>query len=361
MDALIVKIAEQSGLKHMLSFLKLRKKTPLILSAEKHGMNKGYVEKGVLDIMNRLRRGGFEAYLVGGCVRDILLGKKPKDFDVVTDARPNQIKRLYRRCYLIGRRFRLAHVYISRDRFVEVSTFRAVIDTEPGQENGFAENNIFGTMDQDVLRRDFTVNSLYFNSADSSLVDYTGGLRDIRKKILRSIGDPERRYREDPVRMIRAARFSAQLSFSLSRQDLKAALACAPLIAEANSSRLLEELYKILRCSASARTFVNLNHFHLLKHWLPELASDKQLNRLVPRLEVLDRLRAREVEIPNFMLITAAFYDLFRDAIYENTDAPVFQDAFVLLGQRFTPLMVRLRVPRKDWDRIRNKIGRAHV
>jgi poly(A) polymerase len=193
----------------------LKKKQITIVPQNKHAMSRNLIERSVLDIMGRLRRSGFQVYLVGGCVRDILLGKKPKDFDIVTNARPQQIKRLFRRCFLIGRRFRLAHVYISHDRFVEVATFRAAVDPEQAAGEGrFAANNVYGTIEEDALRRDFTVNGLYYNSADGSIVDYGGGLDDLKKKTIRSVGDPMVRYREDPVRIIRAARFCAQIGFS---------------------------------------------------------------------------------------------------------------------------------------------------
>jgi len=148
-------------------------------------MKPSKVDIDALKIMERLRKSGFDAYLVGGCVRDILLGKKVKDFDVVTNARPGQIKRMFKRCYIVGKRFHLAHVYYSSSQFVEVATFRAMADSDEERVRKFGKNNVFGTIEEDALRRDFTVNALYFNSADSSIIDYTGGFRDLRKKVLR--------------------------------------------------------------------------------------------------------------------------------------------------------------------------------
>jgi poly(A) polymerase len=340
-------------MKLSLPFLKKKKTT--IVPQNKHTMSRNLIEGSVLDIMSRLRRSGFQAYLVGGCVRDILLGKKPKDFDVVTNARPQQIKRLFRRCFLIGRRFRLAHVYISHDRFVEVATFRAAADPEQAAGEGrFAANNVYGTIEEDALRRDFTVNGLYYNSADGSIVDYCGGFDDLKKKLIRSVGDPMARYKEDPVRMIRAARFCAQLGFHASKADFKAAVACAPLITQANAHRMLEELYKILRCGASAGTIKNLQEFRILPHWLREIDPDKYPG-LLPRLAVLDHRRAAGEEVPIAVLLTTLLYDLFADAI---GDLRGFQDSFNAIHQRFNELVTGLRIPRKEWDAMCNLVAR---
>ncbi len=331
------------------------KKYPILVPRDSHAMNRREVERNVLDILNRLLHGGYQAHLVGGCVRDILLGRKPKDFDIVTDARPQQIKRLFRRCFLIGRRFRLAHVYISHDRFVEVATFRAAVDPEQAAEGGFAANNVYGTIEEDALRRDFTVNALYYNGADSSIIDYTGGLKDLKSGVLRSIGDPAARFSEDPVRIIRAARFCAQLDFTPSRKDLKAARACAPLIKNANDHRMLEELYKILRCGASAGTFENLGRFGILDYWLAELVSGDYRRDLLRRLAALDARRRRGMEIPAAVLLTALMYDVFNQ---ELGDRSSYQDAFAILHQRFTGLATGLRIPRREWDAVCNIVAR---
>ncbi len=332
-----------------------RKKYPIIVPQTRHTMSRKLVERNVLDIMHRLKSNGFDAFLVGGCLRDILLNKKPKDFDIVTNARPQQIKRLFRRCFLIGRRFRLAHVYISHDRFVEVATFRAAVDPEEvAGEGRFAANNVYGTIEDDALRRDFTVNGLYYDSTDGSIHDYCGGMEDLKKKTIRSIGDPVKRFAEDPVRIIRAARFCAQLGFTLSRNDFKAAIASAHLINQANAHRMLEELYKILRCGASAGTIENLKNFRILRHWLPELDPDRRRG-LLPRLSAIDRRRADGEEIPVAILLTALLYDLFEEAMGERRG---FQDVFTMMHQRFNELVTRLRIPRREWDAISNLVAR---
>jgi poly(A) polymerase len=316
------------------------------------------MDKGVLDILYRLKRNGYKAYLVGGSVRDILLGKKPKDFDIATDARPRQIKRLFHRCFLIGRRFRLAHVYITRDRFVEVATFRAEADPERAAEDRFAANNVFGTIEEDAKRRDFTVNALYYNIADFSIVDYTGGLDDISKKVIRSIGDPDRRYQEDPVRMVRAARFCAQLGFNLSRHDHKAAQNCAHLIKGANAHRMLDELYKILKCGSSAQTVRNMLDYGLIGEWLPELLRHGLTESLIKRLEIIDNCRIKGEEFQNNVLLSALFYDLFAEAL-DNKKS--FQDIYNTLRDNFQETISRLHVPRAEWDRMRNTIARQAI
>ncbi len=334
-----------------------KKKLPVTVPKERHAMSRNLVDRNVHDIMGRLRGNGFDAYLVGGCVRDILLGKTPKDFDIVTNARPQQIKRLFRRCFLIGRRFRLAHVYISHDRFVEVATFRAAVDPEQVADEGqgrFAANNVYGSIEEDAQRRDFTVNGLYFNSANGSIVDYCGGLEDLKTKTLRSVGDPMVRFKEDPVRIIRAARFCAQLGLKPAKRDMKAALASAPLIAQANAHRMLEELFKILRCAASAGTFENLEKFGILRHWIPEIDLGRHPG-LQSRLAVVDRRRAAGEEIPVAVLLAVLFNDLFAEAMGDKRG---FQDAFNVMHQRFNDLVIRLKIPRREWDAISNLVAR---
>ena len=335
-----------------------RKKYPIIIRPDRHAMSLDLIDKSVLDIMNRLRRHGFQACLVGGCVRDILLGKKPKDFDIATNARPQQIKRLFRRCYLIGRRFRLAHVYISSDRFVEVATFRAAVHPDQAQTGRYAANNVYGTIEEDALRRDFTVNALYYDRADSTIIDYTGGLRDLKKKIVRSIGDPLTRFAEDPVRIIRAARFCAQLGFRTSGPDFKAALDCSSLIKEANSHRLLEELYKILRCGASAETIINLKKLRILQFWIPEITAERHESRLRRRLGALDLRRKRGVEIPNAVLVTTLLFDLFYEAMDTAAARGGFQQLFIALNGYFREMAARICLPRREWEAVCNIAAR---
>ncbi len=347
-------------MKFIPSFFKIKtgRKYPVIVPSGTHPMERRLIERGVLDILFRLRKNGYESYLVGGCVRDILLGMTPKDFDIVTDAHPRQIKRLFSRCYLIGKRFRLAHVYISADRFIEVATFRAAAVSMVSHGKAFQNNNVFGTIEEDVMRRDFTINALYYNSADSSIVDYTGGLADINRKILRSIGDPAERFKEDPVRIIRAARFSARFGFRLSKNDYSAAVAGAELIKDANGNRLLEELYKILKCGASAGSIVKLHRFGVLKYWLPELDEKGVTIHIRERLGVIDRMRLAGEDVPVGVLITALFYDLFNTLTESSMINAGSHDVFMKAREIFTPVATRLHLPRKESDRVCNIVSR---
>ena len=190
-----------------------RKRKAKVIKRAKHSISRQHIDRGALKILYRLKDADHQAYLVGGCVRDLLLGKQPKDFDVVTEARPQQVKRLFSHAYIIGRRFRLVHVYTSRQEFIEVSTFRSGqpefhdSDTEHAM---IRQDNQFGTIEEDVWRRDFTINAMYYNIENFAIVDYTGGYQDIQDKIIRIIGDPVARFHEDPVRMLRALRFAAK-------------------------------------------------------------------------------------------------------------------------------------------------------
>ncbi|HPS59463.1 MAG TPA: polynucleotide adenylyltransferase PcnB [Spirochaetota bacterium] len=345
-------------MKRIKSLITRKGKFPVVLPQREHPIDNKQIERGVIDIMYRLKKNGYKAYLVGGCVRDILLGMPPKDFDIVTDAHPRQIKRLFARCFLIGSRFRLAHVYIAADRFIEVATFRAAVDPTETDDKEKKNYNTFGTIEEDAFRRDFTINSLYYNYADSTIMDYTGGLSDIKKKVLRSIGDPAVRFREDPVRIIRAARFCARFGFRLSKNDYKDAVANASRVAEANANRLLEELYKILRCGASAASFKYMDRFGVLPHWIPEVDKARHNHKLIARLESLDKRRLAGAEIPTSVLITLLFYDIFSDLDNKSETVRGSHESFIAARNIFHPIAMRLRLPRKETDRVLNIVTR---
>lgn len=220
---------------------------PLRVSRERHHLARGAISQGALKTCDGLREAGFAAYVVGGAVRDLLLGIEPKDFDVATDARPEQVKPLFRRALLIGRRFRLVHVMVGQET-VEVSTFRAA-DPETAEKNEHGRvlrDNVFGSQEEDARRRDFTVNALYFDPATEEIVDYHGGLADLRKRVLRMIGDPETRFREDPVRMLRAVRLGAKLGLTLDPATRAPIRELAPLLEMVPPARLFDEMLKLL-------------------------------------------------------------------------------------------------------------------
>ena len=220
---------------------------PLTVPGAKHHLARNAISQGALKTCDGLRAAGFAAYVVGGAVRDLLLGIEPKDFDVATDARPEQVKPLFRRALLIGRRFRLVHVMVGQET-VEVSTFRAA-DPETAEKNEHGRvlrDNVFGSQEEDARRRDFTVNALYFDPATEEIVDYHGGLADLRKRVLRMIGDPETRFREDPIRMLRAVRLGAKLGLTLDPATRAPIRELAPLLEMVPPARLFDEMLKLL-------------------------------------------------------------------------------------------------------------------
>lgn len=233
-------------------------------------------------MLYRLREAGFGAYLVGGAVRDLLVGGQPKDFDVATDATPEQIKQLFRNCRLIGRRFRLAHVVFGRE-IIEVATFRANSDDGSGDrevENGMlVRDNVYGTIEDDAIRRDFTCNALYYAIEDFSVRDYTGGFEDVLARRMRLIGNPEQRYREDPVRMLRAVRLAAKLGFTIDPATAEPIPRLAGLLAEAAPARLFEEVLKLFLSGHGVASFEGLERFGLLAVLFPESAAALKSNR----------------------------------------------------------------------------------
>jgi poly(A) polymerase len=258
---------------------------PLVVSRADHPISRKQISPAALKVLYRLRDAGHQAYLVGGGVRDLLLGREPKDFDVATDARPEQVKKLFNNCRLIGRRFLLAHVRYGAE-IIEVATFRAaqgpereVPDDEFEDEEGAPEetlthddsgrilrDNVYGTLEEDAWRRDFSVNALYYNIDDFSVVDYTGGYADLKEGVLRLIGDPEMRYREDPVRMLRAVRFAVKLGFRLHPDTEAPIRRLAPLLRDIPPARLFEEVLKLFLSGFGAPAFHALRHHGLFEH-----------------------------------------------------------------------------------------------
>jgi poly(A) polymerase len=260
---------------------------PVIIPRAAHSISRAHISPQALKVLYRLKDAGYQAFLVGGSVRDLLLGIQPKDFDVATDALPEEIRRLFRNCRLIGRRFRLAHVHYG-DEIIEVATFRAAaappeVDDEDHREFDDARahdesgrilrDNVYGTIDEDVWRRDFTANSLYYNIADFAVWDYTGGADDVRQRVLRLIGDPEVRYREDPVRMLRAARFAAKLGFTLHDATRAPITELAPLLGGVPAARLFDEAMKLFLTGNAIASLARLQEFDLLAHLMPAVAQ----------------------------------------------------------------------------------------
>jgi len=243
-----------------------------IIPREQHGVSRKNISSGALRVLYRLHEAGFAAYLVGGAVRDLLLGGHPKDFDVATDATPEDVKRLFRNCRLIGRRFRLAHVVFGPE-IVEVATFRGSSDDGSGDrhvvDGRIVRDNVYGTIEEDALRRDFTVNALYYNIADFSVRDYVGGYEDVARRELRLIGDPVLRYREDPVRMLRAVRLAAKLDFAIAPDARAPFDELGELLLHAPPARLFDESLKLLLAGYGLKSFHALERAGLLADVYP--------------------------------------------------------------------------------------------
>ncbi|MEF9977241.1 MAG: polynucleotide adenylyltransferase PcnB [Thermomonas sp.] len=254
-----------------------------VITRDEHGLSRKQMSQNALRVLYRLREAGFGGYLVGGAVRDLLVGGAPKDYDVATDATPEQVKALFRNCRLIGRRFRLAHVVFGRE-IIEVATFRANSDDGSGDreqhEGGrLLRDNVYGSIEDDAIRRDFTANALYYAIEDFSVRDYVGGYDDVQARLLRLIGDPEARYREDPVRMLRAARLAAKLDFTIEAATAEPIARLAPLLAEAAPARLFEETLKLFLSGHAVASFEVLEAHGLLPALLPETAQALASNK----------------------------------------------------------------------------------
>ncbi len=254
---------------------------PVVIDRSQHTISRQRISREALNVLHRLHEAGFKAYLAGGGVRDLLLGRTPKDFDIATDAHPNQVKRLFRNCRLIGRRFRLAHIHF-HNTYIEVATFRANLrpDAEPAPEHLFhkrdgviARDNVFGTAPEDAVRRDFTVNALFYNIADRSIIDYVGGLKDLDARVIRVIGDAGERLREDPVRMIRAIRFASALDFTIEESARRAITELKDTIQLASRDRLYEELLKLASCGRVEKVVEELMATGLFDVLFPAVAA----------------------------------------------------------------------------------------
>jgi poly(A) polymerase len=328
--------------------------TPRIVSRAEHPISRGEIDPDALKVLNRLRQFNYVAYLVGGSVRDLLLGRRPKDFDLGTSAHPYEVKRIFRNCWIVGRRFRLAHVKFGQ-KTIEVATFRRQVSeaelealareqaAEAHVSDGHAplldadmsdqalderaaarlnerrnrdddadhhaaahrdhlihRDNTFGTPEEDAFRRDFTVNALFYDIATFSIIDYVGGLSDLEARLIRCIGDPEVRFREDPVRMLRAIVLAARLDFTIDPPVLDAIRSHASEISRSAPARLLDEFYKILRSGASERAFRELADIGLLKWIAPELLQVPD-DTLWESLAELDRYRHRFESVPDVL------------------------------------------------------------
>jgi poly(A) polymerase len=293
----------------------------------------GVVPRALIDpdavkIVRRLKRHGFTAYLVGGGVRDLLLGRTPKDFDVATSARPEEVKRLFRNCRIIGRRFRLAHVFF-RDKIIEVSTFRALVDPVgegEGQDLLIRSDNVFGNAEQDAVRRDFTINGLFYDVEQGEVIDYVGGREDLARRVVRTIGDPDVRFREDPIRMLRAIKFAARLGFTLDETTDAALRRHRRDILRSAPPRVFEEVLRLLGGGAARASCRLLAETGTLGVLLPEIQSlyglahegENRVARdlwdaIAAHLAALDALDRGKRSVPNCVLVGALALPLLFD------------------------------------------------
>jgi len=247
--------------------------SPTIIPASQHAVSRKSISANALKVLERLHASGYSSYLVGGGVRDALLGHNPKDFDVATNASPEEVRALFRNSRIIGRRFRLVHVVFGRD-IIEVATFRADHATGQGGETGtdgrILRDNVFGNIEQDAYRRDFTINALYYNIEDHSVVDFVGGLQDLEDRLFCLIGDPVQRCEEDPVRVLRAARLSAKLDFDIEEETLDAMYETAPMLDDMPPARLFEEALKMFHGGYALKSFQKLLELDLLGYLFPQ-------------------------------------------------------------------------------------------
>ena len=334
---------------------------PVIIHRSEHRISRKNIDEPALKVMYRLHKAGYQACLVGGAVRDLLLDRHPKDFDVATDATPEQVGKLFRNCRLIGRRFRLAHVHFGR-QIIEVATFRAPhgeTHQEHHDESGrILRDNVYGEIHDDVWRRDFTANALYYNIADFSIIDYVGGVEDIANRRLRLIGDQETRYREDPVRMLRAIRFASKLGFSIDDACRQAILELGPLLSDVPAARLFEEVLKLFHSGHAKESFDALLEYDLLKYLFPDAVRELQDTTTMDFINLAmqstdDRVRLDKPVTPAF-LFAALLWAPVNKQTQANVDAGMpyavalqkaamklvsNQVRFVAIPKRFTTMM----------------------
>ena len=290
---------------------------PLILPRQDHPISRKNISRNALKVMYRLHSAGYKAHLVGGSVRDLMLGRRPKDYDVGTDARPNEVRRLFGNSRVIGRRFRLVHVYFHDGEVVEVSTFRrgaepaaAVEEGEPERDVLITSDNLWGSPREDAFRRDFTINALFYDVADFSVVDYTGGIPDLQSRLVRAIGDPDVRFREDPVRMLRACEFAGRLGFGIEAATQEAIHRHRRDLERASPARLTEEIAQLLRCGHAGAAMQWMLELGMMEVLLPEAyamvsAAERGLGDFGQIPPSIDALVGEERQLSDTVLVGA--------------------------------------------------------
>jgi len=336
---------------------------PRVLARPEHCLSRKNIDPDARKVMMRLNRNGFKAYLVGGSVRDLLLQKKPKDFDVSTDARPGQIKKLFRNCRIIGRRFRLAHIYFRDNKIIELSTFRKKPQELPPDGSteavdGKRGDNTFGAPHEDAQRRDLTINGLFYDIESFSVIDYVGGIDDLRNGIVRTIGDPVERFQEDPLRMIRTIRHAVQAGFRIEPATYAALRDSAHLLKQSNLSRLQDDVQKDLDRGVFAsvlrlqmETGVLESTFTELDRYLRTGSEDGSLFQPEWIWRALSRLDGSEGKVPNIhrFRLASLFFPLLEKRLLDtfgNPPGPVqnLKETHLYLIECSTPIGVHRRV-----------------
>jgi poly(A) polymerase len=334
-------------------------KAPKIIPRAAHNVSRDEISQSALKVLYRLHKSGYQSFLVGGCVRDAMLGLHPKDFDVATNATPEQVRALFHNCRLIGRRFRLAHVRFGKE-IIEVATFRAAAnhsddDHAHDEEGRIVRDNVYGMIEEDVWRRDFTCNALYYNIADFSIWDYTGGFEDVRERRLVLIGDADNRMREDPVRMLRAVRFAAKLGFTMDATVVAAIKQDLPLLANVPAARLFDEFLKLFQAGFAETTFGLLRHHGLFGQMFPateqELEEDPSfLEFVVAALRNTDRrVKAGHSVTPMFMLGVFLWAPIKRLAAVRRTEEKMSESQSLSLAayELSAQQQRRIAIPRR--------------
>jgi poly(A) polymerase len=342
---------------------------PVVVPRAEHAISRKQIDPDALKVLYRLHQNNFAAYLVGGSVRDLLLGRRPKDFDIGTDAHPYQVKRLFKNCWIIGRRFRLAHVRFG-PKTIEVATFRRQLtaaelaipeephDGIPLEHAGHHDrmlhrDNTFGTPEEDAFRRDFTVNALFYDIADFSIIDFTGGLQDLDERVIRCIGDPTERFQEDPVRMIRAVSMASRLDFRIDPPIDTAITAHREELSRSAPARLVEEIYKLLRAGSAEKAFRMLADRRLLEPIAPELQK-RASEGLWRSLAALDTYRRQFDETPETLTNAVLLGTLLVPVGYDFRPPPVvFSDDGRLKKEPALSLGL-LPLARRDVERLRH-------
>ena len=333
------------------------------------GFDEERVDPDAQKVVRRLTRHGFEAYLVGGCVRDLLLDRRPKDFDIATDARPEDVRALFRNSRIIGRRFRLVHVLFGGGKVIEVATFRRTpqIDADPLDSGGTAadvdllirSDNAFGEAHEDAVRRDFTINALFYDLERGQILDWVGGMHDIERRVVRTIGEPETRFREDPVRILRAIKFAARLDLGIDPDVYDAMVVTRATLARAARPRLFEEVLRLLRGGGAHRSIWLAWELGILSVLLPELASfldddegDGPGSRVWKLLSEVDRRTvARGAPLDDIVLYTLLMLEPMKEACEGERDRVSAAYAFL------DPVIERLAVPRRVADAMRRIVA----